>query len=308
MIELLDCTLRDGGYINNWKFGKQNIIEIIKGLINANIDIIECGFLKSKAYNADYSLFDTVGRIVDIIPNASKLVCMVNYGEYDINDIPYVSNSMIYGIRVAFHKKDKKDALEYCYKLKNKGYRVFVQAMVTTAYNQDELYDLIREIDELMPYAFYIVDSYGTMKPNDITNLSKIIHYRLDTDIKLGLHSHNNLQLSFANAIKFIDEYKYIPRDIIIDSSIMGMGRGAGNLTTELIASYLNGYKLEQILEIADKYINPLTSKYKWGYSMPYFLSGVNNYHPNIVSEFVENNLSAKEINKILTKGWCKNE
>ncbi len=174
-VHILDCTLRDGGYCNQWKFGWDNARKIVKGLVKADIDIIECGFLSEKiSYDKDVTKFTTVDELRSIIPEnrSNKLfVAMINYGDYDAENLPQCDGTSIDGIRVAFHKKDMDEALKLCSAIKNKGYKVFIQAMVTLSYTDNEFLTLIKEVNLMEPYAFYIVDSFGMMKNRDLIRL-----------------------------------------------------------------------------------------------------------------------------------------
>ena len=309
-ISLLDCTLRDGGYVNDWFFGSKNIKKIINHLKNAKIDMIECGFLSNKyTYNTDRSLFDTTQRFKDVLPeknNSSlcKYLCMVNYGEFNAEDLPDCDSKAIDGIRVAFHKKDLHHAVEFCNEIAKKGYLLFMQPMVTVIYSDTELLKLIDRANEINPYAFYIVDSFGVMKRNDLLRLFYLVDNNLNQDIKIGYHSHNNLQLAFSNAQSFYDINTL--RHRIIDSSVFGMGRGAGNLCTELFVHYLNSiekerYKIEPLLEIVDDVLSKEYSKHFWGYSLPHYLSSTENCHPNYATFLNDKHtLSVRSISNIL--------
>ena len=124
-ISVLDCTLRDGGYCNQWKFGKKNIIKILNSLDEANIDIVECGFLTNRIErDEELSKFTKEEQIEELLPknrNGRTYVAMINYGEYNLDDLPDADENTIDGIRVAFHKKNKDAALEWCKKLKEKN-------------------------------------------------------------------------------------------------------------------------------------------------------------------------------------------
>ena len=146
--------------------------------------------------------------------------------------IPDWDGSSVDGIRVTFHKKDMLPALEQCRRLKEKGYKTFLQPMVALRYTDAEYLELIRLANEVGPYAFYLVDSFGTMKRKDMLRFFYMIEHNLREDIVIGFHSHNNLQLAYANAQTLVD--LQTSRSLILDSSIMGMGRGAGNLNSEL--------------------------------------------------------------------------
>ncbi|MBO5067187.1 MAG: aldolase catalytic domain-containing protein, partial [Clostridia bacterium] len=247
-IQVLDCTLRDGGYCNDCKFGSSNMHRIIGGLMDANIDIIECGFLSHKiTYQQGVSRFSSAEQINSFIPvekKGKKFVVLANYGDIDIDKLEPRSQNGIDGIRVAFHKKDLENAIVLCGKIKEKGYEVFIQAMVSLSYTDVEFLSLINKVNKLNPYAFYIVDSFGVMKQNDLARLFYLVDNNLNSNIILGYHAHNNLQLAHSNARFFVEINT--SRDLVIDTSVMGMGRGAGNLNTEIFIEYLNNIKNKQ--------------------------------------------------------------
>jgi Isopropylmalate/homocitrate/citramalate synthases len=259
-VRILDCTLRDGGYVNGWNFGKDKINTILEKLVSARIDIIECGFLtNSSIYDSDHSKYNSITEInTRLIFDSADImyVCMINYGEYNLSDIPEKKGNLIEGIRVAFHKEDLLEALEFARGVKEKGYKLFLQPMVSNTYEDLEFIELIKLANKIEPYAFYIVDSFGVMKKNDLMRLYYLVDHNLDKTISIGFHSHNNLQLSFSNA-QALTEIK-TDRDIIIDASVFGMGRGAGNLNTELFVEHLNSmgksnYNLNPLLQIIDQ-------------------------------------------------------
>lgn len=287
-IHILDCTLRDGGYCNEWKFGFQNIRKIISGLVEANVEIIECGFLtKRSVYSSEVTKFTSLDEIARIMPERREdkfFVAMMNYGEYDIDDLPDYDGTSIDGIRVAFHKKNRYEALDLCERIKLKGYLVFIQAMVSLGYTDEEFLETIRRVNQFNPYAFYIVDSFGVMKEKDLTRLFFMVEHNLNPEIWIGFHSHNNMQLAYSNAQKLTTVQT--SRNLIIDSSIYGMGRGAGNLNTELFLEYLNEnagkkYQLKPLLKIIDEILNHFYQQNSWGYSLPNYISASHNAHPN---------------------------
>lgn len=293
--KILDCTLRDGGYCNNWKFGREYIRKILRALVEANIDIIECGFVTEQAEPDENSTkFPSLETMSEVIPKEKTgrlFVCMINYGEYSIDKIGLSCENAVDGIRIAFHKKDLKAAVEFCRKISEKGYKVFMQPMVSLNYSDEEFIELIRCANDIKPYVFYIVDSFGGMKERDLLRLFYIVENRLDSGIKIGFHSHNNMQLAYSNA-KALTSVKTL-RQLIIDSSIYGMGRGAGNLNTELLTEYLNEtegktYILNPILQVIDQVLNALYQENSWGYSVPNYLSAKHNVHPNYANYLVD--------------------
>ena len=145
-IQLLDCTLRDGGYINNFRFAKDAIRKILQQLTHAGLDIVECGFLEDGEYDEDTSIFNAAEQIASLLPNEhgrTMFVAMVCYGEYDLSQLSPCTRNSIDGIRVTFHYDEVEGALEYCREIKEKGYKVFVQPVGTSSYTDIQLLHLI---------------------------------------------------------------------------------------------------------------------------------------------------------------------
>lgn len=306
-IQVLDCTLRDGGYCNDCHFEYNNIKKITAGLVEANIDIIECGFLTNQyVFNKEVTRFTMMEQFTSIIPEERKgklFVALMDYGKYDVDTLPECDGTALDGIRVAFHKKDRINVIETCQKIKAKGYKVFIQGMVSLSYTDEEYIDLIHRINELEPYAFYIVDSFGQMKKKDLIRLLYIVDHNLKDTIKIGFHSHNNMQLAYSNAQSLVDFHT--KRDLIIDSSVYGMGRGAGNLNTELFVEYLNDnangeYDLKPLLTIIDEILNGFYQRNYWGYSLPNYLSAAHGAHPNYAGYLDDKKtLTVEDMNEI---------
>lgn len=307
-IKILDCTLRDGGYVNDFDFGRDNIAKILLQLQNAGIDIVECGFLEDGPYDPNASVFNTVEQIAALLPEKrsgdTMFVAMACYGEYSLSQLSPCDGSSVTGIRVTFHYNEVNEALEYCRKVKQLGYKVFIQPVGTTSYSDAQLLQLILEVNKIKPYAFYLVDTLGLMVQRDIARFFYLIDHNLDADINFGFHSHNNLQLSFSNC-QYIASLN-TKRTISLDASVYGMGRGAGNLNTELIANYLNiyngaNYRIEPILQIVDEVISKIKAKYDWGYNVSFYLAAINGCHPNYAAYLSnKHTLTIREIATIL--------
>ena len=306
-IQILDCTLRDGGYCNDWQFGEQNIRKITNGLKEANIDIVECGFLTQKSkFGNDVSKYNSIEEFRDIIPDDRKdklFVAMINYGEYNIDDIPKNDHKSIDGIRLAFHKKDRFEALKICELIQKKGYLVFVQPMVSMNYTDEEFLDLVNRTSVFNPYAFYIVDSFGSMQPKSLIRFFYLIENNISNEVRIGFHSHNNMQLAFSNAQTIASLQS--THKLIIDCSIYGMGRGAGNLNTELFVEYINStfgsnYKINPLLQIIDEILNDFYKRSYWGYSLPNYISAKYDTHPNYAGYLSnKNTLTIENLNEI---------
>ena len=304
---ILDCTLRDGGYINEWRFGKKAIKDIVSSLSEAGMDVIECGFLDDVVYDPDASLYSCVTQITPFIAPkkpGTLYVAMIALGDISPDKILPCDGTSIDGIRLTFHRHEWEEAKMVARQFMEKGYKVFVQPVGTTAYTDRELLNLISDVNALQPYAFYLVDTLGILYRHDLLRFFYLIDHNLDANIKVGFHSHNNLQLSFANAQELIRTDS--TRDIIIDASVYGMGRGVGNLSTELLAEYVNvniapKYCITPLLSIADKYLMSIYSEQRWGYDLPYFLSATVKCHPNYAAHLLKKGtLTIEDISKLL--------
>ncbi len=309
-IQILDCTLRDGGYINNWNFGASIINKILTRLTQADVDIIECGFVSDVIYDKEYSLFADTRQINEVFNMQGKKPMYVGMialekNEIDSSKVPLCAEDTFGGIRLTFRKKEIERAMEYARDLMKKGYKVFIQPVGTMFYTDIELLQLIKLVNELNAYAFYIVDTLGSMSASDLTRMFYLIDHNLKEDICIGFHSHNNLQLSFSNA----QELMKIPtmRNVIIDSSVFGMGRGAGNLCTELIAEHINTvreykYDCVKLFSIIDSCLLPIKEKLDWGYSAAYYIAASKNCHPDYASCLLaKQTLRSADIDRILT-------
>lgn len=312
-VKILDCTLRDGGYINNWEFGIHNVKSIISKLSFANIDIIEIGFMTEHSKGEDYSLYTSCEEIYKLLPakaGFSKIAAMIALGEKEINPdkLPDAKNTVLDIIRLTFHNESKEiqRAFSYAQCLMDKGYLVCMQPVGTTAYTDIELIHLIEKINELRPFAFYLVDTLGILNKHDLLHFLYLIDNNLSKEIKIGFHSHNNLQMSFANAQEIIEFSS--SREFILDSSVFGMGRGAGNLCTEIVTDFINKtvekrYDTIPLLEIIDESLMPIYSRTPWGYSAAYFLSASCKCHPNYSSYLLsKQTLHATTISAILDR------
>ena len=279
-IGLLDCTLRDGGYINNWDFNLQEYNRTIQGLSDAGVDYIEVGIMgndSSKAFNTKFAHYDEIPPLPE--QRNTKFTVMSTVGEAENIPVPYHTNQSVDAVRVAFFKPDVERMLRLVENIKCKGYNVFLQAMATYMYNDMELESLLRHISNIKADAFYLVDSFGTLYPNDVKNMVKVVNNSLDYSIPVGFHAHNNIQLALANDVAFLEEMSNSGREaVFVDATIYGMGRGAGNTPIELLVDYLNNtygkkYKNDIIREL---YFSIIQRKHKdnyWGYEYLYYLS-----------------------------------
>ena len=306
-INLLDCTLRDGGYINDWNFGYGVIRAILQKLCMSSIEYIECGYLSEKKGGDEnftqYKSFDAIRKVLPEAKAKQHFAVMIDYGQCDIDHIPVASEDAPI-IRVCFHKKDADRALAFCSQLMEKGYTVFVQPMASLNYTDVEFVEMIKRVNEMNPACFYIVDSFGVIEIEDFQRILFLADHNLKSGIILGYHAHNNLQQAYGNAKYMVEQN--LTHDIMLDASVYGMGRGAGNLNMELFASYLNknydkSYNIDAFLDIMDLYLKPIFAEHYWGYSLPFYLSAQYNCHPNYAGYFADKNtLSNKSMGQLL--------
>jgi len=213
VIKLLDCTLRDGGYINNWKFGKREISELCRCLVEARTDIIEVGFLTDLEHTEDDALYSNCEEIRAVCNKKEKsmLAAMIALGEKEMNPelLEPAETSPLDIVRITFHRDEAEitRAISYAKCLMDKGYKVCMQPVGTTSYLDKQLIELIEKINELKPWAFYLVDTLGILCKEELLRFIYLIDYNLALGIKLGFHSHNNLQMSFANAQQIIEHH-----------------------------------------------------------------------------------------------------
>lgn len=306
---LLDCTLRDGGYIPEWEFDDQTIRNTVKSLIDSNMDYVEVGYINSrKEYRGNTTQFDTISRINDFLPEDRKntvLLAMADVKQFFPKDVEGYEKGNIDGIRVVFYKHQVKEAEILAKEIKTAGYKLFMQPMVTIDYSIDEYAGVCSQIARLEPYAVSIVDSFGYMIKEDFRKYYRILDNILDERTVIGFHSHNNMNLAFITAQDIL-EYN-TKRELVIDCSLYGMGRGAGNLNTELITNYYNmifgkKYDLHLYLKLISQYIMPIYEKKQWGYSPYLFLTGLKHYHPNFACYLLEEypNVTVEEFEKFL--------
>lgn len=311
-IEILDCTLRDGGYVNNWTFGFDNIKYIINNLASANIEYIECGFINNiKAYNKNQSIFrnpDSIKSLINTHTN-SQFTSMMLVNKYDIDKLPKCSNIFTDIIRLAFHKRDMNKMIDYAINIKKKGYKLFLQPTIIMSYSDEEIIELLTLCNTILkPDGVAIVDTLGEMRTNEIRRMTKLFDNYLDIETKLIFHGHNNLQMAFSNAITFIENVSQL-RNIIIDTTLMGMGRDAGNVCTELLIDYMNqyynaDYDYHKILNIIDNTISNYKKKFDWGFNTAFMLNAKSRVHPNY-AKFFKNNIeriSLLDLNYLINK------
>lgn len=305
---ILDCTLRDGAYLIDKNFGTNTITGIIGGLVNARVDWIEMGFLQDNEFGEGKTVFlnsKDAERYVPVEHGKSKFAVFADYSRYTINKLDHYTGTSFDAVRACFFKQERKEVLDFCKEIKEKGYELFVQPVDALGYSDEELKELIDDINSICPYCFSIVDTFGSMYEDDLHRVFELIDSKLMSGCRIGFHSHNNLQMSSALAQAFI-KMSFGRREVIVDATISGMGRGAGNTPTELISQYLvskwgYNYEIDAILDVIDTYMDNLRTRCTWGYSTPFFIAGSYGAHVNNIDYLIKkNSIRSKDIRYIL--------
>lgn len=315
-VRVLDCTLRDGGRIINCAFPDQEIRQLSHRLANAKIDIVEIGFLRDYhdvTYTGDSTFFTDVDQMIPFIDKDKKntmYVAFIDYGMFDFSSLKAYDGRSIDGIRFGFTKKNyaehKDDILRCMSIIKEKGYKLFIQGVNSLNYSDLEILELVSMVNDVHPYSFGIVDTYGAMYMDDVDRIYGLIDNNMKKDICINFHSHNNYQLSFAFAQEVI-KLSRGSRQIIIDGTLNGMGKVAGNLNTELLVDYLvrklqYDYEVDDLFDMIDDFIYQYSLKHKWGFSTAALMAGIYKSHPNNIIYLTQKfRLDTKDIGKILS-------
>jgi 4-hydroxy 2-oxovalerate aldolase len=290
-IQILDCSLRDGGYVNNWGFPKGLARESYRALSKSGVDIVELGFRSSdKHFDArKYGLWrfcdETVLREVTENIRGASVCVMGDYGKIELDDLVDAHESVVDLVRIAVHKDRVLNAIDFLEKVKGKGYQVSLQAMGYSTYTDLEKQSLLSALAHTDLDYVYIADSYGSILPFQIKPLFE--PFQEIGGIRLGFHPHNNIQMAFANTLEAIR----VGVDIV-DTTIYGIGRGAGNLPTEILLSYLqlqgnDRYNVIPVLNCIERYFLGLKEETPWGYQLPYMISGIFNSHPSYSMDLI---------------------
>jgi 4-hydroxy 2-oxovalerate aldolase len=293
MAKLLDCTLRDGGYYTNWDFGGKIIEQYIKATNILPIDYLELGYrnLPSDDYMGKYAYLP-VYEIEKIRRNSTKkLAIMLNEKSTTPDDLEYLISpikGLVDMVRLAIDPSNFKRALNLAAFVKSEGFEVAFNLMYMSKWKQ--FTGLMDELGNLQGIAdlLVLVDSFGGVTPSEVEET--IEQVRLKTNVLLGFHGHNNLELGLINTITAIEN-----NIDLVDATILGMGRGAGNLKMELLLTYLNkknNLKVDfNVLGNAILAFETLLKKHKWGTSLPYMLSGANSLSQKNVMKWVNNRI-----------------
>ncbi len=282
-IKVLDCTIRDGGLMNNWKFSDEFVKAVYNALVEAGIDYMEIGYKSSEhAFSRKevgcWKFCDEkdLRRIVGDNQTSLKLSAMADIGRIEPDDIAPASESLLDMIRVAAYVNQMDKAIWLAEHCMDKGYEVTINLMAVSNVMERDLDEALEDVAKSKVPIFYLVDSFGSMYCEQIEILvNKYKKYLPDRTI--GVHMHNNMQLAFSNSVTGI-----IHQCNMIDATFLGMGRGAGNCPLELLMSFLKNpkYKLRPIFQVIQDYMIEMQKEIEWGYHIPYLITGAMNQHP----------------------------
>ncbi len=306
-MKLLDCTLRDGGYYTNWDFDKGFVDTYIKWLDKLPIDYIEIGYrsLEQKDYFGEY-FYLPLSTIKNIKSKTlTPLSIMINGKECSESDIrKLLSNlsSIVTLVRVAVDVEHLSHGINLVKEIKNLGFEVAINIMRASDLKSGDFIKYFDGAEEYLDYI-YLVDSYGSMHPQELESLIRGV--KSVTTAATGFHGHNNIELAFANSMKAME-----CGCSIVDLTVLGMGRGAGNLKTELFLTYLKRQdSLDVDLNIVGKLVEsfyPLKIKYKWGTNLAYIASGTYSLPQSDVMEALD--LNRYSLTTIVNNIKSKNE
>lgn len=293
----LDCTLRDGGYYNNWNFDTVLVEDYLNSMNDIKVDFVELGFrsLSSDGFKGPYAhTTDDFIRTLKI-PKGLKIGVMANASDLFNNNLSPLENakklfnpkklSPVSLVRFACHGHEFKKTLEVCDWLKSEGYKVGINLMQISEMSDDLIIDFSRAASNSSLDVFYFADSLGSITPSSIENIISSIKKHWSSDI--GIHTHDNLGLAMNNSIESINHGVSW-----IDSTVTGMGRGPGNLQTEYAILEFEDFiskkpNIPSLTKMIKKHFEPLQNHYQWGKNPYYYLSGKYKIHPTYIQEML---------------------
>ncbi|WP_428024571.1 aldolase catalytic domain-containing protein [Arcobacter sp.] len=284
-VKVFDCTIRDGGLVNNYHFTDEFVKAHYETCVAAGVDYMEIGknnspsIMSEEEFGAwNFCKEEDIRRIVGENNTNMKIAVMSDIGRTVPSELLPKSESVVDMIRIATYIHQLPAAIELIEEAHAKGYETTVNIMAISKSFDDELNEVLEQLSKTNVDIIYIADSFGSFYPEQINKLTeKYLSYAEKTGKKIGIHAHNNLQLAYANTIEAM-----IYGASFLDVTISGLGRGAGNCPLELLIGFLKNpkYKLMPVLKFIEEYIVPLEKELDWGYSIPYMLTGQLNEHP----------------------------
>lgn len=285
-IKVLDCTIRDGGLINEHRFSDDFVRGVYRACVEAGVDYMEVGYKTSKKLAArdkfgDWKFCDEdhIRRIVGDNPTELKLSAMTDAGKCDWRtDVLPKKDSVLDLIRVAFYVHQVSEAVDMIKDAADKGYEVTANLMAVSTAKETEIDQALEVLAKTPASTLVVVDSYGSLYAEQVELLvKKYRDFGKATGKEVGMHAHNNQQLAFANTIEAI-----IHGANRVDASMAGLGRGAGNCPMELLIGFLRNpkFKIRPIYQALQDHLLPLSREVEWGPLVQYNITGQLNQHP----------------------------
>lgn len=291
-IKILDCTIRDGGLINDHVFDDVIIRKVYNACVEAGVDYVELGYKSSKSIFAPdkfgkwkFCDEDDIRRAIGEKNPGIKISVMADAGRCDYKtDILPREKSVIDCIRVACYINQIPTAVDMIKDAHDKGYETTMQLMAISSVDMKDILAALRETSQSPADAVCLVDSYGSLYSEQIRDLTRLYMKAMEgTGKEVGIHAHNNQQLAFANTVEAL-----IAGANRLDATISGFGRGAGNCPMELLIGFLRNpkFKLRPILKVAQDVFVPMAKQLEWGYNVPYAIGGMLNQHPRAAMDW----------------------
>ena len=294
-IRVFDCTIRDGGLVNNFHFSDDFVRGVYETCVASGVDYMEIGknnsptLMSEEEYGAwNFCKEEDIRRIVGENSTDLKIAVMSDIGRTVKEELLPKSESVVDMIRIATYIHQIPEAIELVKEAHAKGYETTINIMAVAKAFESELDEVLEAVSKTAVDVIYIADTFGSFYPEQIRRLTeKYLKVAQDSGKQIGIHAHNNIQLAYANTIEAM-----MYGTSFLDATISGLGRGAGNCPLELLVGFLKNpkYKLRPILKFIEEQIVPLEKELDWGYSIPYMITGQLTEHPRSAMKAREEN------------------
>jgi 4-hydroxy 2-oxovalerate aldolase len=294
-IVVFDCTIRDGGLVNNYHFSDEFVKGVYETCVKAGVDYMEIGKNNSPTLMSteefgkwNFSKEEDIRKIVGENNTNLKIAVMSDIGRTVKEELLPKKDSVVDMVRIATYVHQLPEAIELIQEAHEKGYETTVNVMAVAKSTDQEIDQVLDELSKTDVDVIYLADTFGSYHPEDIARLSKkYIEVAKKSGKKVGIHAHNNIQLAYANTIEAMKNGVSF-----LDCTISGLGRGAGNTPMELLLGYLKNPKYKQlpVLEFIQEHIVELEKELDWGYSIPYMITGQLTEHPRSAIKAREEN------------------
>ena len=284
-LKVFDCTIRDGGLVNNYHFSDEFVKGVYDACLKAGVDYMEIGknnsptLMSTEEFGAwNFSREEDIRRIVGDNDTDLKIAVMSDIGRTVKEELLPKEDSVVDMVRIATYIHQIPEAIELIQEAHEKGYETTVNVMAVAKAREEELDEVLQILAKTDVDVIYLADTFGSYYPEEIARLSqKYLEVAQQSGKQVGIHAHNNIQLAYANTIE-----AYRNGVDFLDCTISGLGRGAGNCPMELLLGYLKNPKYKQlpVLEFIQNHIVELEKELDWGYSIPYMITGQLVEHP----------------------------